>query len=146
MQNYSLIRKLAKLGKPIFLKRSPGATIDEWLGAAEHILTEGNGRPILIERGSATNANHVRWDLSISMIPAVKALTQIPIVVDAAHGTGRRDLVEPMTLAGVAAGADGCLVEVHPTPEKSLSDADQAITPDAFDSLMTKVKKIRGVL
>lgn len=139
MQNYTLLRKVGRMGRTVFLKRHPGATIDEWLGAAEHLLAAGNCEPVLIERGSATNATHVRWDLSISMIPAVQAITSIPILVDGSHGTGRRDLVEPMTLAGVAAGADGVLVETHPDPERSLSDADQAIGLDAFVSLMDKV-------
>lgn len=139
MQNYTLLRKVGRMGRQVFLKRHPGATIDEWLGAAEHLLTAGNCEPILVERGSATNATHVRWDLSISMIPAVQALTRIPILVDGSHGTGRRDLVEPMTLAGIAAGANGLLVETHPDPEKSLSDADQALSLDAFMSLMDQV-------
>jgi 3-deoxy-7-phosphoheptulonate synthase len=142
MQNYSLLRELAQSKKKVFLKRSPGATLDEFLGSAEHLLT-GNCEPILIERGSSTHANHVRWDLSISMIPAIQQITKMPIICDASHGTGRRDLVTPMALAGVAAGADGLLIEVHTTPEKSLSDADQAITPSEFKSLMTKVNTIK---
>lgn len=143
MQNYSLLRRLGRYNKQVFLKRHPGCTLDEWLGSAEHLLVEGNCHPVLIERGSSTHANHVRWDLSISMIPAIQKITQIPIVVDASHGTGRRDLVGPMTLAGVAAGANGVLVEVHPEPEKSLSDADQAINPESFSKLMNKVKRVR---
>lgn len=146
MQNYTLLRKLGRMGRTVFLKRHPGSTIDEWLGSAEHLLTAGNCEPVLIERGSTGNATHVRWDLSISMIPAVQGLTDIPIIVDASHGTGRRDLVEPMTLAGVAAGANGILVETHPNPEKSLSDADQAIGLDSFMSLMDKVSKIRKAI
>jgi len=148
MQNYTLLRKVAEFGKPVFLKRNPGATIDEWLGAAEHILAAGKGfaEPILIERGSSTNARHVRWDLSISIIPAVKAITKMQVICDASHGTGRRDLVEPMTLAGVAAGAAGILVECHMDPEKSLSDADQAVDPQTFARIMRRVEKIRGVL
>jgi len=147
MQNYTLLHKLAELNNPIFLKRHPGATLDEWLGAAEHILSVNPDADItLIERGSSTHANHVRWDLSISMIPAVKSITNIPIVVDASHGTGRWDLVEPMTLAGVAAGADGVLIETHPDPTKSLSDADQAISFDGFEILMKKVVKLRQML
>lgn len=146
MQNYTLLRKLGDYGKPVFLKRHPGATLDEWLGSAEHLLTGGVKELYLIERGSSTNANHVRWDLSLSMIPAIKALTKIPVIVDAAHGTGRRDLVEPMTLAGVAAGAGGILVEVHEDPKNSLSDPDQAITPEQFNNLMVKVKQIKEVI
>lgn len=145
MQNYMLLRMVAETGKTVFLKRNPGAKLDEWLGAAEYVLKYG-GHPVLIERGSSTHTDHTRWDLSISMIPAVKAITEIPVIVDASHGTGRRDLVPPMTLAGVAAGADGCLVEVHTNPEKSLSDADQAISPDDFHSLMGKIKQVRKAI
>jgi 3-deoxy-7-phosphoheptulonate synthase len=90
--------------------------------------------------------SHVRWDLSISIIPAVKEICQVPILVDGSHGTGRRDLVEPMTLAGIAAGADGCLIEVHPNPQKSLSDADQAVTKEKFKQIMNKVIKLREVI
>lgn len=144
MQDYALLKELSKSQKDVALKRAPGATLDEFLGAAEY-LTRGPCRPILIERGSATHMNHVRWDLSISLIAAVKRLTGIPILVDASHGTGRRDLVFPMTMAGVAAGADGFLVEVHPDPEKSLSDADQAYPLAAFPDLLWRaglVKKL----
>lgn len=146
MQNYTLLRKLGQYGKPVFLKRHPGTTLDEWLGAAEHLLTGGVQELYLIERGSSTHLNHVRWDLSLSLIPAVKSLTKIPVICDASHGTGRSDLVEPMTLAGVAAGAGGILVEVHETPEKSLSDAEQAIDPEAFKRLINKVTRIREVV
>jgi len=143
MQNYTLLHKLGETGKTIFLKRHPGSTLDEWLGSAEHLLTAGRCHPVLVERGSSSFLNHVRWDLSISIIPAIKRLTGIPIIVDASHGTGRHDLVESMTLAGVAAGADGLLVECHPDPKKSLSDASQAISLDDYIKLMTKVNIIR---
>ena len=112
MQNYTLLKKVAELGKQTFLKRSTGSTLDEWLGAAEYLLKFGAGcEPVLIERGSSGFANHVRWDLSISIIPSVKLITKIPVIVDASHGTGNKDLVSAMTLAGVAAGADGFLCE-----------------------------------
>lgn len=147
MQNYTLLKKVAEYGKQTFLKRHPGTTLDEWLGAAEYLLKACPiCEPVLIERGSVSHVNHVRWDLSISMIPAIKALTNIPIVVDASHGTGRRDLVEPMTLAGIAAGADGCLVEVHDQPAQSLSDADQAINPAAYDRIMKRVHSVRRAI
>jgi 3-deoxy-7-phosphoheptulonate synthase len=100
---------------------------------------------MIIERGSSTFMNHVRWDLSISAIPAIKAITSIPVIVDASHGTGRRDLVEPMTLAGVAAGADGYLVETHPNPAASLSDADQAVDFKAFSKIQDKARKIWSI-
>lgn len=146
MQNYALLRLVGSYNKPIFLKRHPGTTIDEFMGAAEHLLVGGAKEVILIERGSVGNARHVRWDLSISMIPAVKAMTKMPILVDSSHGTGRRDLVMPLALAGVAAGADGLLVETHPDPKKSLSDAEQAIDLQTFGLLMSKVSKIRSAL
>jgi 3-deoxy-7-phosphoheptulonate synthase len=150
MQNYQLLRFLGREAgvRQIFLKRHPGSTMDEWLGAAEHILEGARGSSsfpqiVLIERGSVGHMNHVRWDLSISIIPAVHELNpKLQVIVDGSHGTGRRDLVEPMTLAGVAAGANGVLVEVHPKPDLSLSDADQAITPTAFFTLMKRMKLI----
>jgi 3-deoxy-7-phosphoheptulonate synthase len=146
MQNYSLLRKLGKYGKPVFLKRNTGATLDEWLGAAEHLLCGGVEEIYLIERGSSTFLNHVRWDLSLSLIPAVKQICNIPVIVDASHGTGRRDLVPAMTLAGVAAGAAGCLVECHHDPENSLSDAEQAISPKELYDLSQKINKVREAI
>lgn len=146
MQNYKLLQVVAQSGKTVFLKRNQGSTLDEFLGAAEHLLYHGCKDVVLIERGNTTFHNHVRFDLSISVIPAVKALTSMPILVDAAHGTGRRDLVKPMTLAGIAAGADGCLIEVHNNPDKSLSDKEQAQTPEQFEEIMTTVNLIKGVI
>lgn len=146
MQNYTLLRKLGRYEKPVFLKRAAGATIDEFLGSAEHILTGGVRDLTLIERGGSSNHRHVRWDLSISMIPAIKTLTAIPIIVDASHGTGRRDLVPAMTLAGIAAGADGALIEVHDQPERSISDAEQAIDPETFSNLITRIKAVRSAI
>jgi len=146
MQNYTLLKIVGSLGKPVFLKRHPGSTLDEWLGAAEYILSSGCKELYLIERGSVSHVSHVRWDLSISMIPAVQAITNIPILVDASHGTGRRDLVPPMTLAGIAAGANGCLIETHPYPKDSLSDADQSLGFSEFKILNEKIKQLRKVL
>ncbi len=146
MQNYTLLRLLGQTKRTVFLKRHPGSTLDEFLGAAEHLLAGGLCDPILIERGSSSFHNHVRWDLSISIIPAIKRITKIPVLVDASHGTGRRDLVEPMTLAGIAAGADGFLVEVHPCPEKSLSDSDQAYPLEEFKWLLKKVNVLKTYL
>lgn len=144
MQNYQLLKMLGETKKRIFIKRHPGATLDEWLGAAEYVLKYG-GDVVLIERGSVSHVNHCRWDLSISMIPSVQKITQIPVIVDASHGSGRRDIVPAMTLAGIAAGADGCLVEVHEEPDNSLSDADQAINPIEYSYLMTKVRRVLEV-
>ncbi len=151
MQNYTLLRKVARLGKPIFLKRHPGSTLNEWLGSAEHILVAQKEAGVvaelyLIERGSSSYLDHVRWDLSISMIPAVKAITELPVIIDGSHGSGRRDLVAPMTYAGIAAGAAGCLIEVHPDPTKSLSDADQAITFAEYEKIISNIQGIREVL
>lgn len=145
MQNYGLLRALARIGKPVFLKRNMGATLDEFLGAAEYIVSKGTPC-VLVERGSATHMNHVRWDLSVSIIPAIKRMTKIPVIIDASHGTGRRDLVEPMTLAGMAAGADGFMVEVHPQPYFSISDADQALSLDCLKKLIEKTKCIRKLI
>lgn len=146
MQNYTLLKEVGSTEKPVFLKRHPGSTIDEFLGAAEYVLKAGCKELYLIERGSATNATHVRWDLSISMIPAIKSMTQIPVIIDGSHGTGRRDLVMPMTLAGLAAGADGCLVETHHNPERSISDSDQALGFEDFSYLTESINKLREVL
>lgn len=142
MQNYALLMEARNCNKPVFLKRHHGATLDEFLGAAEY-LCGGNCYPNLIERGSVSYHNHVRWELSCSMIAALKRMTALPVLVDAAHGSGRADLVEPLTLAGMAAGADGFLVEVHPNPEQSLSDAQQAFPLEKFCGLKSKALAIR---
>lgn len=145
-QNYSLLRKLGQYGKPVFLKRNTGCTVDEWLGSAEHLLIGGVKELYLIERGSSTLHNDVRWTPCIHTIPSVKSICDIPVIMDASHGTGRSDLVEPVTLAGVAAGASGILVETHEDPEMSLSDKEQAITPNEFQLLMKKVSKVREAI
>jgi len=134
MQNYTLLDILSKFDREIFLKRAVGSTLDEWLGSAEY-LCSGKARPVLIERGSSSFIDHVRWDLSLSMIPAISEICELPVIVDASHGTGRRDLVAPMTLAGIMAGAAGCLVEFHPEPNLSLSDSEQALSGDEFTDL-----------
>ena len=145
MQNYGLLDATKEFDGHVTLKRNMGAKLDEWLGAAEYLLG-GFARPLLIERGGTTGLDHVRWDLSISIIPAVHALTQLPVLIDASHGTGRRDLVVPMTLAGVAAGADGFMVEVHPKPCESLSDSDQAYPLCQFQKLVQKAESVRKAL
>lgn len=142
MQDYALLKELAQYPRTVFLKRNTGSTMDEFLGAAEY-LCKGKCRPILIERGSSTHMNHVRWDLSLSLIAAVKKLTGIPIIVDASHGTGRQDLVRDMTLAGIAAGADGFLIEVHPNPQASLSDAEQAYPLGGLDEVISSARRVR---
>jgi len=146
MQNYMLLRWLATQKRPVFIKRNMGSNIDEFLGAAEWVLSQNMCDPVLIERGSLTFHNHVRWDLSISMIPAVQTITKIPIIVDASHGTGRDDLVEPMTLAGIAAGANGFLIETHIHPEKSMSDAEQAVSLGQFKRINLKVDELNKLI
>lgn len=143
MQHYPLLRKLGSLNKPVFLKRHPGSTVDEWLGAAEHVLTAGCPELYLIERGTSSYHTDVRWCPTVHTIPSVQSICNIPVVFDASHSTGRRDFVTPMALAGVAAGANGLLCEVHFSPEKSLSDADQAIYPSEFKNLMAKIWHLR---
>ncbi|MDI6756432.1 MAG: 3-deoxy-7-phosphoheptulonate synthase [Endomicrobiia bacterium] len=142
MQDYTLLNELSKSNKPIILKRNMGATLDEFLGAAEYLVRNGKKDIMLCERGSATHMKHVRWDLSLSLVAAIKRMTGLPILVDASHGTGRRDIVLDMTLAGIAAGADGYIVEVHPAPQKSLSDADQALPLGIYPELHRKAEKI----
>ncbi len=139
MQNYTLLKKVGQSGKPVFLKRHPGSTLDEWLGAAEYILRFGCTDLHLIERGSVSHSNHSRWDLSVSIIAAAKAITNIPIIGDPSHGTGRRDLVKPMALACVAAGADGVLIETHYSPDESHSDSEQAISTKDFKKLASQI-------
>lgn len=146
MQNYTLLSTLSAYDRTIFLKRNQGSNLDEFLGSAEYLLKHDIAKVVLIERGSSSFLNHVRWDLSISIIPAIKAITQIPIICDASHGTGRSDLVDAMTCAGVASGADGALIEFHTDPDKSLSDSEQAISIDQFKLLAKKINKIRGAL
>ena len=141
MQDYALLIELSQVKKPVTLKRHPGSTLHEFLGAAEWLL-KGGCKPILIERGSSTFMNHVRWDLCVSLIADVKLLTKLPIIVDASHGSGRCELIEPLTLAGIAAGADGFLVEVHPNPAQSLSDARQAYPLANFVHLYGRAREL----
>lgn len=146
MQNFNLLRELGKVRKPVLLKRGIAATIEEWLLSAEYILAGGNHRVMLCERGIRTFENYTRNTLDISAIPVVKKLSHLPIVVDPSHGTGRRDKVPPMARAAVAAGADGLLVEVHPNPEKAVSDGAQTLFPDQFEKLMRELGQIAPVL
>ncbi|HXU80211.1 MAG TPA: 3-deoxy-7-phosphoheptulonate synthase, partial [Polyangia bacterium] len=135
-----------KVRRPVLLKRGMAATIEEWLLSAEYILAGGNTQVILCERGIRTFENATRNTLDISAIPVVKKLSHLPILVDPSHGTGRRDKVTPMARAGVAAGADGLLIEVHDNPEKALSDGAQSLYPDQFDKLMGELRVIAPVL
>lgn len=140
MQNFSLLKYAGKATKPVLLKRGLSATLDELLLAAEYIMTEGNQNVILCERGIRTFANQARNTLDLSIIPAVKRASHLPILVDPSHGTGKNYMVKPMALAGVAAGADGLLIEVHPEPEKALCDGAQALTPGQYIDLLESVR------
>jgi 3-deoxy-7-phosphoheptulonate synthase len=136
MQNTPLLKAAGRARRPIFLKRGLAATVDELLMAAEYIVAEGNRQVFLCERGVRTFADHARNTLDLSVVPAVQASSHLPILVDASHGTGHRDKVPPMSLAALAAGADGLMVEVHHEPERALSDGPQALLPDRFEALM----------
>ncbi len=142
MQNFSLLREVGKTGKPVLLKRGMYSTLKEWLNCAEYILAEGNPNVILCERGIRTFETYTRNTLDLSMVPAVKELTHLPIFIDPSHGTGKLSLIEKMSLAAVAAGADGLLLEVHCNPSEAKSDADQQLTPDQFAALVKKITKL----
>jgi 3-deoxy-7-phosphoheptulonate synthase len=146
MQNYSLLKRAGQLRKPVMIKRGLSATLDEFLMAAEYVMSEGNYEVILCERGVRTFADHTRNTLDLSIIPAVRRVSHLPILVDPSHGTGKRDSVLPMARAAVASGADGILVEVHNHPEKALSDGPQSIYPDQFARMMDELEQIAPVV
>ena len=146
MQNFSLLRRVGRAGKPVLLKRGYAATVAELLLAAEYVLAEGNEQVILCERGVRGFDGATRFVLDLAAIPLVHRLSHLPIVADPSHGTGIRDKVLPMARAAVAAGADGLLVEVHPTPERALSDGVQSISPEEFVELMRQCRAIAEVL
>jgi len=142
MQNFSLLRRVARARRPVLLKRGMSATLEEWLMSAEYVLAGGNRDVILCERGVRTFSDHSRNTLDLSVIPPAKALSHLPILVDPSHGTGRRDYVPPMALAALAAGADGLLIEVHPDPDHALSDGAQSLDFAGFEQLLTKLKRL----
>jgi 3-deoxy-7-phosphoheptulonate synthase len=146
MQNFSLLKRAGRARKPVLLKRGMSATLDEFLMAAEYILSEGNYSVILCERGVRTFADHSRNTLDLTIIPAVKKRSHLPILVDPSHGTGRRHKVLPLSRAAVAVGADGLLVEVHHEPDKALSDGMQSILPGEFQLLAEEVRQIAAVV
>ena len=146
MQNFSLLRRLGRLGKPVLLKRGMSATIEELLLCAEYLLAEGNYQVILCERGVRTFADHTRNTLDLSAVPYVQRISHLPILVDPSHGTGKRQKVLPLSRAAVAVGADGLLIEVHPHPEQALSDGPQALLPDMFVELMRQVRQLAPVM
>ena len=142
MQNYYLLRELGKIRKPVLLKRGLSATIEEWLMAAEYILSGGNYEVILCERGIRTFEPYTRNTLDLSAVPLVRQLSHLPVIVDPSHGTGLSGLVPAMSKAAIAAGADGLMIEVHPTPHEALSDGPQSLTPEQFQDL---TKDLKGV-
>jgi 3-deoxy-7-phosphoheptulonate synthase len=146
MQNYSLLRHVGKIGKPVLLKRGMAATINDLLLSAEYILAEGNPNVILCERGVRTFDSATRNLFDLTAIPVVHKLSHLPIVADPSHGTGLRDKVTPMARAAVAAGADGILVEVHPTPDKALSDGAQSLYPEQFTKLVQELNLIASAI
>jgi len=146
MQNFSLLKRAGKASKPVLLKRGMSATLDEFLMAAEYILSEGNYEVILCERGVRTFSDHTRNTLDLSIIPAVQLRSHLPILVDPSHGTGRRNKVLPLSRAAVAVGADGLIIEVHNDPDRALSDGAQSIIPEELELLMGEVRGIAGVV
>jgi 3-deoxy-7-phosphoheptulonate synthase len=146
MQNFSLLKRAGRSKKPVLLKRGMSATLEEFLMAAEYILSEGNYNVALCERGVRTFADHTRNTLDLSIVPAIQRLSHLPILVDPSHGTGKRNKVTPLSRAAVAVGADGLLVEVHHQPDQALSDGPQSLFPDQFDELMMQVRQIAAVV
>jgi 3-deoxy-7-phosphoheptulonate synthase len=142
MQNYPLLEAVGEAGLPVLLKRGPAATIDEFLLAAEYVLKTGNNQVILCERGIRTFEEHTRFTLPLATVPYLHQTTHLPVVVDPSHGTGKASLVATMARAAIAAGADGLMVEVHPDPEKALSDGYQALTPGAFRQMMEECRRV----
>jgi 3-deoxy-7-phosphoheptulonate synthase len=142
MQNYPLLEAVGESGLPVLLKRGPSATMDEFLLAAEYILKTGNTRVMLCERGIRTFEDHTRFTLPLATVPYLHQTTHLPVVVDPSHGTGKASLVATMARAAVAAGADGLIVEVHPDPEKALSDGFQALTETAFRQMMAECRRV----
>ena len=146
MQNFTLLRRVGKSRLPVLLKRGPAATLDEWLLAAEYIMSEGNYQIVLCERGIRTFVQHARNTLDLAAIPAVRRLSHLPVIVDPSHGTGKNYMVTPLARAGVAVGADGLIVEVHDQPAQALSDGAQALTLDQYEQLVSEVRSIHEVI
>jgi len=142
VQNYPLLKRVGKAGKPVLLKRGLASTIEEWLSAAEYILHGGNPDVILCERGIRSYGKLTRFTLDLAAVPLLKEVSHLPVVVDPSHGTGVRSLVKPMSKAAVAAGADGLIVEVHPKPEEAMSDGAQSLRPKDFETLMGELEPV----
>jgi len=146
MQNFALLKRVGKCRKPVLLKRGMSATLEEWLMAAEYVLAGGNYQVILCERGVRTFADHSRNTLDLSVIPPVKTLSHLPVFVDPSHGTGKRAYVPAMALAGLAAGADGLLIETHPDPDRAMSDGAQSLDFPATEKLLGQLRQLAAVL
>jgi len=142
MQNFRLLLEVGTIDRPVLLKRGLSSTINEWLMAAEYIMSKGNHKVILCERGIRTFETATRNTLDLSAVPLLKELTHLPVIVDPSHGVGRRNLVIPMSRAAIAAGADGLLIEAHSNPEEALSDGDQSLNPDSFITLMRELRPV----
>jgi 3-deoxy-7-phosphoheptulonate synthase len=146
MQNFSLLKEVGGAGRPVLLKRGMYSTLEEWLNCAEYILSEGNPNVILCERGIRTFETYTRNTLDLSAVPAIKELSHLPIIIDPTHSTGRISLITSMSMAAVAAGADGMMVEVHHNPQEALCDADQALTPAMFANMMKRLRPLKSFL
>ena len=146
MQNFTLLRRVGKSRLPVLLKRGLSATLDEWLLAAEYIMSEGNYQVVLCERGIRTFSQHTRNTLDLAAIPAVRRVSHLPVIVDPSHGTGKNYMVIPLARAGVAVGADGLIVEVHDQPSQALSDGAQALTPEQYEQLVAEVRAIHEAI
>jgi 3-deoxy-7-phosphoheptulonate synthase len=146
MQNFTLLRRAGRSRLPVLLKRGMAATLEEWLLAAEYVMAEGNYQIVLCERGVRTFSQHARNTLDLAAIPAMRRISHLPVIVDAAHGTGRNYMVAPLARAGVAAGADGVMIEVHPRPESALSDGEQTLTIDEYDQMVQQLRAIHDVI
>lgn len=146
MYNYDLLKEVGRAGKPVMLKRAMSATVNEWLSSAEYVMLEGNLQVILCERGIRTFETHTRNTLDLASVAAVKQMCQLPVIVDPSHGTGRPELVRPMALAAIAAGADGVMIEVHNQPAEAMSDREQAITPAALRQIIEEIRILAAVV
>jgi len=146
MQNFKLLRELGQINKPVLIKRGMSATIEEWLMAAEYLLSSGNYQVILCERGIRTFETYTRYTLDISAIPIAKELSHLPVFVDPSHGTGKWKWVPSMSLAAVAAGADGLLVEVHPSPKEALCDGPQSLVPEKYSQMIGSLRGVAQII
>ena len=146
MQNFSLLKEVGKAGKPVLLKRGMYSTLKEWLNCAEYVLAEGNPNVILCERGIRSFESYTRNTLDLAIVPSVKEVSHLPVFVDPSHGTGRLSLIEPMSIASMASGADGIMVEVHRNPSEALCDGDQSLSPDMFETMMSKLRILKACM